>query len=267
MATVVEVKKRQDTIVALTNEFGRCSVAEIAERFEVTPETIRRDLKILESRNLLRRVHGGAVSGSPHSHVELLAVDESDELPIHQSQRRKQSIALAALGMIPHPNASMFIDAGSTTEAFANVLASNYLGQNWSVVTNSPNIARSLAVAGVPRVAIVGGFVKARTQAIVGPKALDEMQVLRADIAFLGTSGLSFNKGLTTSDPREAQVKNMMLLRSERSVVLVDSTKIDHDSEVRFADISDIHTVITDRNAPEGFARRFKSISTQLLIP
>lgn len=267
MATVSEVNHRQATIVALTNEHGRCNVTELSESFGVTPETIRRDLKALEGQGLLRRVHGGAVSGSPTSHSELLAVDEVDELPIHQSQRRKQVIGHAALSLIPGPNASMLIDAGSTTEAFANVLARNYLGQNWSVVTNSPNVAKTLSAAGVPQVGIIGGTVKARTQAVVGSRALAQLSKLRADIAFLGTSGLSITRGFTTSDPREAQIKQSMIQHARRAVALCDSAKVGKESAVSFARLEDVDTVVTDRNIPESAIEAFAPLRTELLIP
>ena len=128
MATVAQINGRQSTIVAITNDTGRCSVADLAERFCVTAETIRRDLKSLEAKGLLRRVHGGAVAGALTPQSDLVATDDDDELPIQQSQRRKNLIAQKAIELIPSPTAAIFIDAGSTTEAFASTLAHNYRG-------------------------------------------------------------------------------------------------------------------------------------------
>lgn len=267
MATVAEVQHRQSTIVALTRETGRCTVSELASQFDVTPETIRRDLKVLENQGLLRRVHGGAVLRPAHNPADLLAVDDDDELPVHQSQRRKQSIGQKALSLIPGPNASMLIDAGSTTEAFANVLARNYLGQNWSVVTTSPNIAKSLASAGVPNVSMIGGTVKPRTQAVVGPRAQQELRVLRADIAFVGTSGFSMNRGFTTSDYREAEIKKLMIAQANYSVILCDSAKIAKDSTMTFATPDEVEVVISDRNAPDSLESDLHSTHTKLVIP
>ncbi|MFI5503979.1 Glycerol-3-phosphate regulon repressor [Corynebacterium kutscheri] len=267
MATLAEVSDRQTTIVAITEQLGRCSVAHLAQQFDVTPETIRRDLKQLETQGLLRRVHGGAVIGGGTSPSDLLAVDEVNDLPIHQSQRRKQAIAQAALELIPSPCASIFIDAGSTTEAFANTLARHYVGQSWVVVTNSPNIARSLATAGVPSVSIVGGIVKARTQAIVGPQATEALKNLRADIAFLGTTGLSIDRGLTTSDPREADMKTAMLHQSNISVALCDSTKIGKDSVETFAALNDLNFIVTDKNISQSNIDSLRNFDPELVIP
>lgn len=267
MATVEEVTKRQQTIVNMTQTYGRCNVSDLAQQFEVTPETIRRDLKVLETRGLLRRVHGGAVMNAGAHHADLLAVDDDDaELPVHQSQRRKQAIAEAAMALIPGPNASMFIDAGSTTEAFANVLARQYVGQHWAVVTNSPNVARTLAGAGVPEVTILGGVVKARTQAVVGAKAVDSLRLLRADVAFMGTSGFTVEDGLTTSDPREAAVKQSMIERCRNPVVLCDATKIGKSSTVTFAETKAINYVITDRFAPQDLATSLRRYNTKVVI-
>lgn len=267
MSTVEEVQLRQSAIVTLTNDLGRCSVTQLSQRFCVTPETIRRDLKSLEHQGLLTRVHGGAVSGFPMPHIEILAVDDDDDLPIHQSQRRKQAIAHAALPLIPGPTAAIFIDAGSTTESFASVLARNYVGQNWLVVTNSPNVARTLSGAGVPDVMILGGTLKGRTQAIVGEKAEASLRTLKADIAFMGTTGLSIETGLTTSDPREASIKATMIAQSRRVVALCDSGKLNRTSDVTFASIDDIDFLVTDRHASKQLQASFNTFNTQVVIP
>lgn len=267
MSTVTEVSNRQSLIAAITNQHGRCTVSDLANRFNVTAETIRRDLKLLETNGMLRRVHGGAVSGSSTKPSELRAVDEYDDLPIQQSQRRKNSIAQIGVTFIPGPNAAMFIDAGSTTEAFAQRLARTYVGQQWNIVTNSPNIAHTLASAGVSSVTILGGIVKPRTQAIVGPQAVNELQRLRADIAFMGTNGLSIAHGLSTSDPREATIKSLMIKQAKYSVVLCDSTKINRESAVSFAGLSEIDTVVSDRQAPEDFSQKLCPFNTRMVIP
>ena len=267
MATVAQINGRQSTIVAITNDTGRCSVADLAERFCVTAETIRRDLKSLEAKGLLRRVHGGAVAGVLTTQSDLVATDDDDELPIQQSQRRKNLIAQKAIELIPSPTAAIFIDAGSTTEAFASTLAHNYRGQNWSIVTNSPNVAHTVATAGVPQVTILGGTIKARTQAVVGPNAVETLRSLRADIAFMGTTALSLTHGLTTSDPREAAVKETMISQSNHVVVLCDSTKLGRESNVQFAKLSDIDVVVSDRNVPPDFTSKLHPYDTSMVIP
>lgn len=267
MATVEEVNRRKATIVAITKQQGQCSVADIAHRFAITPETVRRDLKSLESQGLLRRVHGGAVAASPSHHPELLAVDDEDNLPVHQLQRRKQAIAHAAVPLIPSPESSIFIDAGSTTEAFAHVLAKNFVGQHWRVVTNSPNVARTLSTAGLTGVSMLGGIVKGRTQAVVGQQALACLEQLRADVSFMGTNGLSLVKGLSTSDPREAAIKRAMIERSKVSVVLCDSAKLDREAGLSFAELHDVDVVVTDRNAPGDLDSKLLPYDIKVVIP
>ena len=234
MATVAQINGRQSTIVAITNDTGRCSVADLAERFCVTAETIRRDLKSLEAKGLLRRVHGGAVAGALTPQSDLVATDDDDELPIQQSQRRKNLIAQKAIELIPSPTAAIFIDAGSTTEAFASTLAHNYRGQNWSIVTNSPNVAHTVAAVGVPQVTILGGTIKARTQAVVGPNAVETLRSLS---------------------------------QSNHVVVLCDSTKLGRESNVQFAKLSDIDVVVSDRNVPPDFTSKLHPYDTSMVIP
>ena len=216
MATVAQINGRQSTIVAITNDTGRCSVADLAERFCVTAETIRRDLKSLEAKGLLRRVHGGAVAGALTPQSDLVATDDDDELPI---------------------------------------------------VTNSPNVAHTVAAVGVPQVTILGGTIKARTQAVVGPNAVETLRSLRADIAFMGTTALSLIHGLTTSDPREAAVKETMISQSNHVVVLCDSTKLGRESNVQFAKLSDIDVVVSDRNVPPDFTSKLHPYDTSMVIP
>lgn len=264
MASFQDVTQRRATIASITENAGNCNVADLSARFAVTPETIRRDLKALELAGQLRRVHGGAVSSQRR--IDTRAVDDDDALPVHLSQRRKQAIGLAALQLITKPDTSMFIDAGTTAEAFANVLARNYLGQQWMIVTNSPNVARTLTTAGMQRLLMLGGTVKGRTQAIVGEPALSALQNLRADIAFMGTNELSVQDGLTTSDPREAAIKQSMMQAAAKTVVLCESTKIRPARAASFASLESVDVIVTDRSAPPQFARQLDPYQVDMVI-
>lgn len=242
-----EERKRQ--IASLTAVEGRVSVAELAEKFDVTAETIRRDLTALHADGIVHRVHGGAVANQAFL---------TSELPLDARSRAasdaKTAIAKAALDFLPrHDNAAIFLDSGSTTSYFAQLLCEGTRAQDCSIVTNSLPIALDLSSAGLDGVQLLGGSVRAITQAVVGATALRTLALLRADVAFIGTNALTIDHGLSTADSQEAAVKSAMVTNAQKVVVLCDSSKIGNDYLVSFALLDAIDIVITDSGAPETF--------------
>lgn len=242
-----EERKRQ--IASLTAVEGRVSVAELAEKFDVTAETIRRDLTALHADGVVHRVHGGAVANQAFL---------TSELPLDARSRAasdaKTAIAQAALKYLPdHADAAIFLDSGSTTSYFAQLLCDDTHTHRCSIVTNSLPIALDLSTAGLEGVQLLGGAVRAITQAVVGATALRTLALMRADVAFIGTNALTIDHGLSTADAQEAAVKSAMVTNAQRVVVLCDSSKIGNDYLVSFAPLDAIDVVITDSGAPESF--------------
>lgn len=120
-------------------------------------------------------------------------------------------------------------------------------------MTNSLPIALDLSSAGLDGVQLLGGSVRAITQAVVGATALRTLALLRADVAFIGTNALTIDHGLSTADSQEAAVKSAMVTNAQKVVVLCDSSKIGNDYLVSFAPLDAIDIVITDSGAPETF--------------
>lgn len=237
-------QERQQRIVNLAQRFDRVSVQELAERFEVTTETIRRDLDSLAGRGLLRRVHGGAV---PAEQLRLL------ETALSTRQTRfsieKGRIARAALEYVPQgQGGSLLLDGGTTTAAFASLLPGTGAGL---VVTNSAQAAAQLAVSYPGEVELLGGRVRGVTGATVGGQAIDRLVHLRVDVAFLGANGISVNHGCSTPDNEEAAVKRAMRAAARRVIVLADSSKVGAELVVSFASLAEIDVLITD----SGIAR------------
>jgi DeoR family fructose operon transcriptional repressor len=229
-------EERQIAILAQAREAGRVDVTSLAELLQVTPETIRRDLTVLERRDLVRRVHGGAMP------VERLDFEPRLATRLQQFTTEKQRIAKAALDELPEGGA-ILLDSGSTTEALAQALPE---GLELTVVTNALPIALSLGSKPNLQVWCVGGLVRERTFALVDDWARRLLAEVSVDVAFLGTNGLSVGRGLTTPAPTEAAIKTAMVGAAKRRVVLTDHSKIGRDSFCRFATLSDIDVVITD---------------------
>ncbi|MGH9068682.1 MAG: DeoR/GlpR family DNA-binding transcription regulator [Acidimicrobiales bacterium] len=229
-------EERQQLIIQMARDAGRVGVASLAERLDVTAETIRRDLSSLERQGVLRRVHGGAIP------VERLGFEPEIAARAVTMTAEKELIAKAALAELP-AEGSVFIEAGSTPARLAELLPYD---RELTVVTNAIATALSLAHRHNLTVMTVGGRIRSRSLAEVDDWALRSLASLYVDVAFLGTNGLSVDRGLTTPDPSEAALKRATLLVGRRRVLLADHTKVGRVSLCRYGDLNDVDVVITD---------------------
>ena len=227
-------EERQQAIASLVMSRGRASVAELAETYAVTTETVRRDLAVLDRAGMLRRVHGGAVPTRTLHAVEAGVSEREGTRAGH-----KDAIAAAAIEFLPRAGASVLFDAGTTTARIAGLLPTD---RDLAVVTNAVPIAARPSV----NLHLLGGRVRGLTQAAVGDQALRVLDTLRVDVAFIGTNGISVGHGLSTPDSEEAAIKRAMVRCANYVVVVADSSKIGHEDFVSFAPIDAVDTLITD---------------------
>ncbi len=227
--------ERHREISMLTATHGRVEVSELASRFGVTTETIRRDLSELQDQRLLRRVHGGAIVWETDEFEPRLAVRQDQ----HHDEKRRMSIR--ALEELPDTG-TIIIDSGSTLARFAESVPHDI---NLRVVTNSLPIAQVLAEHNDAEVIVIGGKVRANTMAMVDADAIAAIEPYVVDTVFVSTDGLTAEKGLSTPYRQEAQLKRAMIARGRRVVALVDHSKFGKDQFVRFAEWNDIDVLIT----------------------
>ncbi|MFD7959147.1 DeoR/GlpR family DNA-binding transcription regulator [Streptomyces ardesiacus] len=228
--------ERQQEILRLARDGGRVDVVSLAEEFQVTAETIRRDLKALDRAGLLRRVHGGAIPAGRLDFEPDLAEREST------AADEKDRIARAALAELP-AEGTMILDAGSTVARMAAVIPRE---TSLTVVTHSLPIAARLADHPGIQLHIVGGRVRHRTRAAVDAWALRAYGEIRADVAVVAANGFSVEHGLTTPDLAEAAVKRAALTAARRVVLLADSSKFAQEHFARFGALDDVDLLITD---------------------
>jgi DeoR family fructose operon transcriptional repressor len=231
-------EERQQAIASLVISKGRASVAELAETYDVTTETVRRDLAALDKAGVLRRVHGGAVPTRALHLVEPGVGERESTRTDH-----KDAIAAAAADFFPLSGATVLLDAGTTTARIAGVLPTD---RDLTVVTNSVPIAARLSSMPTVSLLLLGGRVRGVTGAAVGEQALRVLDTLRVDIAFVGTNGITARHGLSTPDSEEAAIKRAMVACANYVVVAADSTKVGREDFVSFAPISSVDTLITD---------------------
>jgi DeoR family transcriptional regulator, fructose operon transcriptional repressor len=252
-------EERQHAIAGLVVERGRVSVAEVAERFGVTTETVRRDLAVLERAGLLRRVHGGAVPATAALALAETALGERRGTRIEA----KRKIAAAALDLLPDMDGSVILDGGSTTAALADVLPSD---RRLYVATNSVPIAARLSASHGVTLHVLGGRVRGITQTAVGDSTVRALTDLRVDVVFLGTNGISPAHGFSTPDEAEAATKRAMAAAAQRVVVLSDSSKIGREHLVRFARIDDVDVLVTDDEADPAVVAELEALGIEVLV-
>ena len=229
-------EERQQHILETARTDGRVEVTALAERLDVTPETVRRDLTALERRGLLRRVHGGAIP------VERLGFEPAVATREERLVTEKERIAKAALAELPDEG-TILIDAGTTTGRLAELLPRD---RELTVVTNSLSVAGQVATQANLSLYLLGGRVRGRTLACVGEWAERALADVFVDVAFVGTNGLSRERGLTTPDQSEAAVKRAMISSARRAVVLTDHSKVGIDHFALVSPLAEIDTIITD---------------------
>lgn len=250
-------EERQQAIAELVASRGRMAVTELAAHLDVTTETVRRDLSQLERLKLLRRVHGGAVSMSSVTMLEAQLSDRDQAQAVE-----KERIARAAATLLPAGGCTLLIDAGTTTFRFAEQLPP---GEQWTVITHAVPIAALLAPLPNVELHILPGRLRTPTQAAVGHATVEAIRHYRADLAFMGTNGISLHHGLSTPDPEEAATKRAMVESAQRVVALADATKVGVERTVRFADLEDVDVLVTDDSIAPADAKAFEAAGPEVV--
>lgn len=238
-----DISTRQDAILALAREAGRVEVDALAARFDVSVQTIRRDLNELGERRLLARTHGGAMLASGTENVGY----EARRALARDAKRR---IAAAAATLIPD-GASLFINIGTTTEEVARALAGR---RGLLVVTNNIHVVGILLPEPGIEVIVAGGPVRRADGGIVGEATVDLVGQFKLDFAIMGASALDADGSLLDFDYREVRVARAILSNARRAVLVADASKFDRTAPVRIGHVSQLHAMVTDRPPPAGFA-------------
>ncbi len=227
---------RQREIYLLALKEGSVEVADLARRFDVTTETIRRDLSDLQDRKRLRRVHGGAVPYERLHHEPM--VEARGAL----NSQQKQRIAREAITLLPKQG-SVIIDSGSTLQHLAEVFPPD---TQLHVVTNSLASGLILARLGLANLTVLGGGVRTNTFAMVDGYTVDAVRELQVDMLLISCDGLTFQRGLTTPYREESLVKRAMIESARTVVACVDFSKIGNGQMFSYAELDEIDVLITD---------------------
>ena len=248
-------EERRQRIADLTQSEGRVVVADLADHFGVTRETVRRDLDELEAAGVLRRVHGGAIA-TDRVRVEA-GVAERAALMAEQKQR----IAKRVVDLLP-AGGSVYLDAGTTTRAVAEQVPD---GIELLVVTNSLGVAQALALKPAVTVRLVGGRLRTRTEALVGDWAVRTIEGLSFDLTVAATNGVSVARGLSTPDPEEAAVKRAAIEAGQRVALVADHTKVGDEHFTTFATIDQVDLLVTDGDIDDEDVAAFTEAGVEVV--
>lgn len=238
----------------MVSERDGCSVEELADELDCSKATIRRDLRTLADREMIERSHGGAVPATTIGQEESYGQKEVQNLDA------KRAIADRAVEEIQE-NQVVFFDSGSTT---MQVVKRTQGRGSFVAVTNSPLLALELGRDDL-EVKLTGGSLRRPTRALIGPSAERFMDRMSFDLLFLGTNAIDPEKGLMTPNEDEARLKELMIERSERVVVVADGSKIGERSFIRFAEFEDVDALYTDRRVDGGVREVLEEVGVDVV--
>lgn len=246
---------RQHDILSAVRESGRVTVEELAARFEVTLQTIRRDLGVLCDAGVLDRVHGGAMLPSGVTNLG------------YEARRRvaagaKEAIGRATAALVP-PGASLFLNIGTTTEAVARALLDT---PRLMVVTNNMNVAQILATHPSAEVIVTGGRLRRSDGGLVGEMAVQTIRHFKVDLAIVGASALDADGDLLDFDAEEVRVSRAILGQARATILVADATKTTRAAPVRIAGLADLDRWVTDAPPSPALAALAQDSGTAITI-
>ncbi len=254
---------RKVELAGYVAEAGEVTVAQLAERFDVSPDTIRRDLDQLDSDGVLIRTHGGAVS--------LSAVPRPDtglDVRLRLQTQAKERIAALAATLV-RDGQTIMVNAGTTTLALIHALADH---RDLTVATNSLRGATELSPAVYRDLYVFGGAVRVSAQATLGPVRFpawaDKPEVdIRCDVALIGVGAVGSDVGYSTSNLVEASMMSEMMDRADTVAVLADTSKFGRRLFAQIADLGRADYLVTDAAPPQDLAVALRDAGVEVLTP
>ena len=251
------LSKRHADILDILGKRGYVAIEEIVSAFNVTPQTVRRDLQDLADRGLLRRHHGGASAN-------LSTANTDYGLRLVETATEKAAIARAAAELVT-PGTSLFMTPGTTMDAFARAVAERR-PRGLRVVTNSTAAAAILDKCPEISILITGGHWLGPNRACGGMHAAAFIENYRCDLHMTSIGGIDAAGNLLEYRDDEAVVGRTMLRNARRSVLLADHTKFSRVAMARLAHLSEISTLVTDRQPPAATTQMIRDARCELIV-
>lgn len=245
---------RQTRIRERLSQQPGVSIAALAEEFDVSEMTIRRDLAALEEKSHIQRTHGGAVL------TERMILEFDYRERREHNRAAKCAIAAEARKLV-QPGQRLILDTGTTTLELAALLKD---GEHLTVITPSLAVASELQHAAGVEVILLGGVIRRGSPDLTGPVTEHCLELFAADLAFQGADALGLDGAIFNSDLRLARVDQLMRKIAKQSCVLCDSSKIGHTALARSGTLADVDYFITDKAAPAAALKRFAQLGPKI---
>ena len=247
----VFARERQQHIARSVEEFGRVRVTDLAERFEVSEVTIRKDLRVLETEGRVVRAHGGALAPGRSRPERAFEVRE------RLQRTEKERIGATAANLVIDGE-SIALDASTTALAMARSLRARGGWVHLTVITNGLRIASELVGQHGITVAMPGGFVRSEALSVVGPLGSGLLERVNIQKAFMGAAGFTLETGLSDATDEEAQIKRLIVGAAREVVALIDHTKWGRSAFATFCPTDMLTAVVTDGEAPAEMAEALR---------
>lgn len=249
------MKTREDLILQLINSLGKVSVNQLAEQFEVSVETIRRDLTLLAQKGLIHRVHGGAVN------FKAKDIGSSFQSRQRFNYDKKRAIAESAVEYV-FEGAVIGLDASSTSWHFAQLIPDIPC----TVVTNSMHNITALVNKPNIKTIATGGVYSAKYDAFYGPLSEQLLQRLHIDIGIFSCTGIDNNGAIWESNELNASVKRKMMDASGQKFLLLDNSKFERRNLIRLGDLAQMDILFTNESPSDQLCDYCKNFNVLLTI-
>lgn len=249
-------QERYEYIIETLNRDCAVKVSKLIKELNVSIETIRRDLEHLEKEGILERVYGGAIPKK--SSVDKLSFEKREE----EFKVEKLEIAKIAIKYIKEGQ-SIALNDSTTNVEIARLIKKRF--NNLTVITNSLAIATELVNSTGIKVILAGGLLNNKECAFYGQFAKEILRNFIVDRAFIGVGGVSLNRGITDYDFNTVEIQRLLIEISKESIILADSSKIEHVSLTRISDIDNISFIITDSNIDKSIIEKYLKSGVEII--
>lgn len=250
------MSERHKKILEILQFQGSISVADLAERMNVSEVTIRKDLTALEAQNKLYRTHGKAIPLSPY--IGDRHINEKEK----QHVQEKRLIGRQATSMLEEHD-SILIASGTTILYAAREMVS---ARNLTVITASVSVSSILSQNKYIDVIQLGGLVRESSVSVVGSFAENMLSYFNCSKLFMGADGLDLEFGATTTNMMEANLNRMMMASAQKTILLIDSSKFGKKGFSKICDLEKIDQVITDSNIPQVYLENLEELGIEVTV-
>lgn len=242
--------ERYNVIMDHLRAEGNISIKKLTSILNVSTDTVRRDLKVLEDEGKIKKVHGGAVLSNE------IVTNHAFENRKISNITKKQEISKNAIKHIKEFQA-VALNAGTTNIEFAKEIIKAF--DNLTVITNSLLIANILSVKKDFTIIVTGGFLDHEEHSFYGKKVIENIYSFNADTAFINVNAISLKKGITDFRQGELEVINAYIENVEKVIVLADSSKFETISYLKMCDLNKVDIFLTDSNIDGSMIKKYKN--------